>query len=438
MHERAIYSHLARLRKVVSLSNVPSRFHSFASVVFTTFAVQGLSFVSSILIIRYLSIQGYALFTIANLMASLLNALADSGLSSAALAIGGRHHGDTRQLGSLLASCRAMLWTNGALALAAVAPLWLWSSWKHSTSIGQLTTIGVCLVLGFLTLLGVNIYRSLLLLHHQLHRLQFWDVACIAGRIVLMLTVLRYFPFAEIAVAIGFLAEIPRLFVLRRLSHTYAAANAPATSVMRTEIKQILKRTVPTTIYGALSTQVQFLLLALFGSTTSVASAGALSRLHQFFMVVPAYTATVLSPNVAKERCLARVPIVFTKSVILGLSLCAVVAGVIILAPKICLWPLGPKYSGYLWEARMIALGSGIYTATGVIAGLLAARGNIVPPTWSIAANISALAFSISFLPVDQLTGFLWMQLLVNLAGFCATAAFGVVMWRRLPIKTNA
>ena len=52
--------------------------------------VQILGFVSGILVIRSLSQQEYAYFTIANTMQGTLNLLADIGISAAVISIGGR------------------------------------------------------------------------------------------------------------------------------------------------------------------------------------------------------------------------------------------------------------------------------------------------------------------------------------------------------------
>ncbi|MEQ1850962.1 MAG: hypothetical protein ABMA01_05140 [Chthoniobacteraceae bacterium] len=403
---------------------------SLASVAFTTFSIQGLSFLSSILVIRALTVRDYALFSIATSMAGVLGGLADSGLSVASLSLGGRYDGNPREQGTLLATCRQMLRFNGALAFLAVAPLWLWSSWKHSESVWQLAWIGGFIFLGFFALLGINVYRSLLLVHHKLQRMQACDIGCTLLRVVLMLVGLRFLPSAETAVAVGFLADVPRVLFYRAMVRGCVEPGQPPSPGMRREILGILKRTMPNTIYGALSAQVQFVLLALLGNSKSVAGAGALIRLHQLFMIVPSFSAGVLNPRLAREKDVHRLPVQFTRFGIVGTGLGLAVAGVIIAFPWLFLWLLGPSYSDYYFEARMMAVVSLAFSTAGVFTGLLASRGFVVPPAWTIGANVSALTVSVMFLPVDQLRGFLWMQVLVSSAALIV-AIFGAVHFFR-------
>src|SRR5437763_14490712 len=64
--------------------------------------VQVLSFLSGILIIRSLSQQEYAYFTIANTMQGTLNVLADIGISAGVISIGGRVWQDRHRFGELI------------------------------------------------------------------------------------------------------------------------------------------------------------------------------------------------------------------------------------------------------------------------------------------------------------------------------------------------
>src|SRR3982751_1184885 len=64
--------------------------------------VQVLGFLSGILIIRSLSQQEYAYFTIANTMQGTLNLLADIGISAGVISIGGRVWQGPRRFGQLI------------------------------------------------------------------------------------------------------------------------------------------------------------------------------------------------------------------------------------------------------------------------------------------------------------------------------------------------
>src|SRR3954466_6343806 len=72
------------------------------NVAFVQAIVQILSFLSGILIIRSLSQQEYAYFTIANTMQGTLNLLADIGISAGVISIGGHVWQERHRFGQLI------------------------------------------------------------------------------------------------------------------------------------------------------------------------------------------------------------------------------------------------------------------------------------------------------------------------------------------------
>src|SRR5438477_4841793 len=79
--------------------------------------VQVLGFLSGILVIRSLTQQEYAYFTIANTMQGTLNLLADIGISTGVISIGGHVWQDRRRFGELI---NTGLHLRKQLAIAAV------------------------------------------------------------------------------------------------------------------------------------------------------------------------------------------------------------------------------------------------------------------------------------------------------------------------------
>ena len=64
--------------------------------------IQALNALSGILIVRTLSKQEYAYYTIANSLQSTMNILADNGISAGMMSIGGKIYTDDNQLAQLL------------------------------------------------------------------------------------------------------------------------------------------------------------------------------------------------------------------------------------------------------------------------------------------------------------------------------------------------
>src|SRR5690606_2402187 len=66
--------------------------------------IQALGFISGILVIRLLSIHEYALYTLANTMLGTLTILADGGISTGTMALGGKVWRDRDELGKVVAT----------------------------------------------------------------------------------------------------------------------------------------------------------------------------------------------------------------------------------------------------------------------------------------------------------------------------------------------
>src|SRR2546423_11234316 len=85
--------------------------------------VQILGFFSGILIIRTLSQQEYAYFTIANTMQGTLNLLADIGISVGVLSIGGRVWQDKNRFGQLINTALGLRRRLAAISVLVVTPI---------------------------------------------------------------------------------------------------------------------------------------------------------------------------------------------------------------------------------------------------------------------------------------------------------------------------
>src|SRR5437588_2434349 len=85
--------------------------------------VQVLGFLSGILIIRSLTQQEYAYFTIANTMQGTLNLLADIGISAGVISIGGRVWQDRHRFGQLINTGLQLRKQLALIACAVVIPV---------------------------------------------------------------------------------------------------------------------------------------------------------------------------------------------------------------------------------------------------------------------------------------------------------------------------
>jgi hypothetical protein len=181
---------------------------------------------------------------------------------------------------------------------------------------------------------------------------------------------------------------------------------------------------MPVTVYRAFSPQIFLLLLIAFGSTTSVAGAGALSRFHQAFIFVPSVVATVFNPRLARAsggRQRTRLMLFFTFLGWLG-AVSVFICLAVFAGPLLSLF--GPNYAGLESEFRILMASSCLYTMAGSCSGLLNTRGWIPPSQLLITADILLTIVAVTFCDVATLKGFTLMHCILALGSLTV-----VVCW---------
>lgn len=380
----------------------------------TVVAVQGLSFLANLLVVRTLSVTEYAILTSSLSILGLLTAIADSGLSQAAMTVGGLHHESELEKAQVLKRCRSLIVRTGLVGASVVVPIWLWMVSRFDPSIGSTALAGLFLFGGFFAVLGLNIYKSFLLLAGRRVFTQKVEVARTLVRVLLLLLGITFLPNAAFVIACGFVAELGGWWAFRAALGPMARERIDCSEQIQSEVAAVFWRLLPTGVYKAVSSQVFLLLLVAFGSTAGVAGAGALGKFHQFFVFVPAVVATVLNPRLARvrgEEARTRKTLLFTAIGWLG-------ALFIWLILMVCAGPLlglfGSNYAGLQTELRILMSSSCMFIMAGVLIGLLNTRGWIMPPALVIGTDLCFSTLAILTCQVSTLKGFTIMNCILH------------------------
>jgi O-antigen/teichoic acid export membrane protein len=375
---------------------------------------QGITVVSSIFIIRALSTEDYALFGIALAAMGVLNGLADSGVSQAALTIGGRLLDNPRELGGLVRGCRRVLLTNGLLGSLVALPLWWIPASEHAVSRTGLLQVCLLLPVAFLLTANSNVYKNILLLKRKVGVVQLSEALGALVRLGLVCALMWLWPNFIAAFVLGVIVLGLQQVFLGVQALRYIGSPSDVVDDCRGEILSFVRRVFPSSLYFAFSQQVLFFLLALVADSSAVAGAGALSRLHQLFMIVTALVGAVLAPTLAVHGAASGLLRKYMHLAFIGCGFAVLLGSVIGSAPGVFLRIFGPEYAGMETAVRLLAVSSTLSTMAGAIATLNAARGWITPPALLIPTNVAALAASVVIFPLGQLNGYFSMHILVQ------------------------
>ncbi|MBB4079027.1 O-antigen/teichoic acid export membrane protein [Lewinella aquimaris] len=380
--------------------------------------IQGVGFIVGIFIIRTLSTEQYAYYTLANTMLGTMTVLADGGISTGVMSEGGKKWQDKQELGKILATGMHMRQQFAVGSLIVSVPILYYLLQEQGVVWWESILLILCLAPTFWAALSGSLLQIVPKLHQDINELLKINVTINVVRLLVTLPVLLLFPFASLAVLASGVSQVGGNLQFRKLSLKKADWQTAFSPEYRTKIMASVKRILPGSIYYCISGQITVWLIAIFSSTESIAQIGALSRLMMLLTLVRLSIEMLIVPRYARLPADRRLIIVrFFQVVGLISLLCAAIVGAVYLFPNIFLWILGSKYQDLEHEVVLMTMGSCLMLISGVMHMMSSSRGIIPQPYLFIGATIVFQVLVLLYL-VDYTTlaGVLWFSILSALS----------------------
>jgi len=378
--------------------------------------IQVIGLLSGILIIRILSTKEYALYTLANAMLGTMTVLADGGISSGVMSQGAKVWLDRTKFGVVVNTGLDLRRKFALWSLIISLPILFYLLRHHGAGLMFTLLIMLSIIPTFYAALSDNILEIPLKLHQDIKRLQKNQLATGIARFFMITISLFLFPWTFIAILGNGVPRIWANLQLKKISAEYADPEQKPDPVIKKEILSVVKRIIPGSIYYCLSGQITIWIISIFGSTKSIAQAGALSRLSMILTVLTVLNGTLILPR------FARIPdnskLIFNRYVqiqlVLVLISCCVI-GIVWLFPSETLWVLGKDYSTLRTEVVLNVAVSCINLIAGICFSLSTSRGWTVNPLISISLNLLSIIIGILLLDVSTLKGVLILNIFIGL-----------------------
>ena len=362
-------------------------------------AVQIIAFSSGILLVRWLPQREYAFFTIANAMQATLMLLADIGISTGLISIGGRVWQDRHRFGELINTGLAVRRKLALAAIVIVAPI-LYAMLAKNGASPIYTLLLVALVLaGFSIQLSIDVFSVVPRLHSDIARIQKIDFTCAIVRLLLIVGLVYIFTIAGLAVAIASATFILQYFLLRSYAAKVVDLNANENPQDRQEIVGLIKKLAANALFYCFQGQITVFLISFFASqVSSVAEVGALGRLAMIFTVLMNMLTNIFVPAFA--RCQDKSKLRYLYAVIAGgvILFSAVVLAGAAFFPEQFLFVLGNRYA-HLHRELVFMVGVSIITAIAGTLWLLNASKGWINGSWlyiplTLATQIALIPFT--------------------------------------------
>ncbi|MDF2430507.1 MAG: hypothetical protein JWP44_138 [Mucilaginibacter sp.] len=377
--------------------------------------VQGIGLISGILIIRFLPTKEYAFYTLANTMLGTMTILADGGISTGVMALGGKVWEDKQKLGAVITTGLDLRRKFAVFSLLVSLPILFYLLRHHGASLLFSLLIILSLIPAFYAALSDSILEIAPKLHQDIPRLQKNQIAAGVGRFFMITVSLFFFPWTFIAILGNGLPRIWANLQLKKISADYVDCIQKVDPNIKKEILSVVKRVLPGSIYYCLSGQITIWLISIFGSTNNIAQAGALSRLSMFLGVLTILFGTLVLPRFAR---LSNEPkLIFKRFVQILLALLLIsccVTGLVWIFPTETLWILGKAYSNLKIEVVLTIIVGCVNLMMGICFGLTTSRGWVVNPIVSISINVLAIIIGVMIFNVSTLKGVLLLNIFIG------------------------
>jgi O-antigen/teichoic acid export membrane protein len=309
-------------------------------------AIQALNLVCGFLIIRWLSVEAYAQYSVAFAFQNTVGMLVDLGVSGSIVAMVGARGDDPAVVGKYIRAARHFRTISFAIVIPASAGFFIWLSLRQHWGWAMQAGLFSSVVFSLFFQGWSSYYAAPLLIHHRIRQL--YAAKLSSGLWRLGASGVFYAASIFTAVSMAWVNSVSLAWCAisykRHSRDLVAEPTRPDPSANR-EMARYLAPVVPGIIFYALQGQLTVFLITLFGKSHNIAEVAALGRLTQALILVGAFNGVIIEPYIARVPHILlpkRYPLIVAGSV----SLTVVLALGSYFFPDAALWIIGSKYSG--------------------------------------------------------------------------------------------
>lgn len=384
--------------------------------------VQLINLFVGILIIRKLSKQEYAYFTIANTLQATMSLLADIGIGTSLGALGGKIWQDKYRFGQLINTAINLRYYLAMFSVVIVLPILTWMLMSNGVSIGYTALITIFVFLGLIFQLTNTILIVIPRLHSQIRRIQNLDLFASVARLILTciayVTVLN----TAIAIAISSIAFGLQRLYLGKWAVESIDRKAPVSNEDRDFTISNIKKSLPSTIFFCFQGQLSVFLISIFGTTTNIAEIGALGRISIIFVLISSVMSSIILP--AFSRCQSYKLLVsrYFQILILFTIFGSLLIISCLLIPDKILFVLGDKYSNLKNELFLMMAVTVVNQLGGTMSSLNLSKAWIDYVWIEIPLRLIVQVLLLLVLDISTIRGVLYLNLFSSLSPIAVNA----------------
>lgn len=328
-----------------------------------------------LLVLRVLSIEEYAKYSLVFGFQSLISVLVDVGFSGVTLNRISQQMRDKVVVGEYISAAVYFRKRISLVLLPISLAFFIAIALKYDWTVLEQTFlfIPIALIIGYHSWTGY--YGPLLLLHERIGQYYKPQILGPLGKIISIIGLVRFECINSVAVMwLNALAVVYNAFYFKIKSKRFYVATKNVDPNRKDEVKKILLPIIPTIIFFAFQGQISLFLISIFGSVTGLAQVSALGRIGQLFFFVSVLNSIVIVPYLAKlgdedfEKRFGHVSLFV-------LIVASFISAFGFAFPDLIMSILGDRYNGLAAETSFVILGAAFNYIAGSFYSILLMKG---------------------------------------------------------------
>jgi len=396
----------------------------------------GLSTISGILVVRWLSPQEYALFVTVSAFLITINAFTDAGLTNAVMTELRQVISSKVNSGIVMASGAKLRRVFYLIVYPLALPISAYGLFQQDVQWLEIGILISVMVVTSVLLMEASLCLVPIRLNQLNAREALVNISASLVRLTLICSLLLVAPTALTGLFAGLVAAIVAFLGLKSIANKLFIRNLAPDPECVSNIAKFVKITFPSALYFSFSSQIAVWLALLFSNAQGIAAVGALGRIGLLMSVVPAIFGAVIIPRFAKAKEeYSTIVVRYWLSIVALVVMIAVFLLPMFVAPSSVLSLLGSDFAHLQRELQICMFGSGIYCLYAGLHGLCISRGWAPPAHYLVMTSLVSQIILISIFDSSTVSGILWITGLSYLPGvvfYLFTAIAGLAR-----IRTN-
>ncbi|SPP97727.1 hypothetical protein [Bradyrhizobium vignae] len=425
---RALTQHFADLKKL----------RQWGTFLSGSVLSQGLAALTGLLIVRWMTLEDYAIYTITTVVLGTITLLTKGGTHLGFAAIVGRTWPDRMHAASALDAALRQRRLISAVILPVLTPIAVWLLVRNGARGSVIATLLCLLTIYWFADMRTRLVDQILFFAGRASRTQVLDTALSAIRLTLVsglhhLGVLGATTAMAAAAGVA-LIRVP--FIERWTLRETPFKTAIKNDAYFSEIRKITIRQFPLEVFSCVQAQLIFLVIAWIGLPTQTAEFGALSRITQLLLPVQAFIQAFAIPSFSRTK--QHVGLALCRWILIGLLPSAALLLSSLIAPSAFLWLIGPQYGALKSELVICALGVAANSVGSIALQLIGHRGWNIWAWLQIPTTLAWCLIGLTVFDFSKITGVLWLQVGFALGPLSAFAGDILAAHRRGEFSTQA